>query len=113
MGATTFMISASGKSADEAFNTAVSEARYMNGHGGYTGTIAEKGSFREFKAPAGVEPAFVAEYATTRWLPDTGVKPETLRQLDVIADAVDDKWGPAGCVQLSASEWLFFGWASE
>ncbi len=26
---------------------------------------------------------------------------------------IDDKWGPAGCIDLGNDRYLFFGWASE
>lgn len=47
MGAVNFHVSVKlhGKTAkhcEDAFNTAVRDAQYWNGHGGYTGTIAEK-----------------------------------------------------------------------
>ena len=45
MGATNFTVTARGKTASEAFDYATENARYENGHGGYTGTIAEKRSF--------------------------------------------------------------------
>lgn len=51
MGATNFEVIATGKTAREAFLSAVDEARYWNGHGGYTGTIAEKPGFTEFVVP--------------------------------------------------------------
>jgi hypothetical protein len=43
MGACDFYEVAQGKTAREAFQRAVEDAQYESGHGGYTGTIAEKG----------------------------------------------------------------------
>ena len=43
MGATTFTTSAKGRTAEEAFRTAREDACHWHGHGGYTGSIAEKG----------------------------------------------------------------------
>lgn len=51
MGATNFETTATGKTAREAFLNAVNEAHYWHGHGGYTGTIAEKPGFIEFAVP--------------------------------------------------------------
>ena len=51
MGATNFETTATGKTAREAFLNAVNDAYYWNGHGGYTGTIAEKPGFVEFAVP--------------------------------------------------------------
>ena len=51
MGATNFETIATGKTAREAFLNAVNDAYYWSGHGGYTGTIAEKPGFVEFAVP--------------------------------------------------------------
>lgn len=53
MGATTFSTFALGKNAREAFRQAQEHARYEYGHGGYTGTIAEKPGFVLFEIPKG------------------------------------------------------------
>jgi len=45
MGACDFAVTIFGKDAEEAFRSATQQARYEHGHGGYTGTIAEKTSF--------------------------------------------------------------------
>jgi hypothetical protein len=41
-----------GRSASEVFNKLVEEARYESGHGGYSGTIAEKGDFTIIPQPS-------------------------------------------------------------
>ena len=51
MGACEFEELSHGKTADEAFSRAVDQAQYEYGHGGYTGTIAEKGEFTVFDLP--------------------------------------------------------------
>jgi len=56
MGGTTFSHSAKGKTAQEAFQNAVEEARWEYGNSGYTGSIAEKHSFVMIKLPDGEEP---------------------------------------------------------
>lgn len=80
MGASTFYITAKGKNAAEAFASAVSDAQHYHGHGGYTGTIAEKDEFVEIKLPKGKE---VEDYAH-----------ELIHKNDA---RISDKWGPAGC----------------
>jgi hypothetical protein len=45
MGAETFETFGYGKTAQEAFSVARKDAQYEHGHGGYTGTIAEKQNF--------------------------------------------------------------------
>lgn len=100
MGADTFMITVSGKTAEAAFASALAAARYMNGHGGYTGTIAEKQSFVMIDVPRGED----ARAYARKLIDDADVR-------------IDDKWGPAGCIKLGAgkddSQFLFFGWASS
>ena len=86
-----------GKTPQEAFTAARERAQHEHGHGGYTGTIAEKRSFRVLTAPAGT--VNVCDWA--QGLLDTG------------DPRLDDKWGPAGCVACGVQQWLFFGIASS
>ena len=96
MGACDFYHEASGKTVTEAFTNAREEAYWDHGHSGYTGTIAEKNNFVMIKLPEGEKPY---DYANK-----------------LIGDGdprVDDKWGPAGCIELGEGRYLFFGWASS
>ena len=56
MGANTFETVGRGKTAQAAFTAAKSHAQWERGHGGYTGTIAEKHCFEVIDVPAGQEP---------------------------------------------------------
>ena len=56
MGATRFMTTAKGKSLDDAFDVATYQARFEYGHGGYTGTIAEKETVMEVRPSMRVPP---------------------------------------------------------
>jgi hypothetical protein len=97
MGATTFGTTATGKNAKEAFRNAREEAQWESGHGGYSGTIAEKSDFKLVPLSEEVinDPALFAS------------------KIDELIDTeFDDKWGPAGCVQLAEHKYYFFGWAS-
>ena len=96
MGASVFTHIAHGKSAKEAFSNARQDALYNHGHGGYTGTIAEKDSFVTINVPAGRDPREYAE-----------------ELIDTCDPRVDDKWGPAGCIAIGNGRFLFFGWASS
>lgn len=96
MGANSFMVHAQGKTASEAFKTAVEEARYKHGNGGYTGTIAEKRDFVLITLPPGQDAREAAG-----------------KMLDECDRRIDDKWGPAGCFRISDGNWLFFGYASS
>jgi hypothetical protein len=95
MGARNFMIQVKGRTPKEAFHTAVEDNRYEFGHGGYTGTIAEKDTFTMIPLPEGQDPVRFAE----------GL-------IDSEDKRVSDKWGPAGCIKVSEGTFLFFGVAS-
>lgn len=115
MGAEVFYTYAFGSDADEAFRSAVEHAEYMNGHGGYTGTIAEKSSYT------------VIPESEHKGRQKMNVARELIDERD---ERVDDKWGPAGAINCSGTKvarqyrkrnrlegkhgdvWLFFGWAS-
>ena len=92
--------------AKQAFQSAVAEAQYMSGHGGYTGTIAEK---RNFKMATYEARTLKEAYQLANDMIDSDKNP------------FEDKWGPAGCIQVKADPdepqpkegWLFFGWASS
>lgn len=102
MGSADFRSTSAGKSAKEAFNRAVERAQYDHGHGGYTGTIAEKTEFVMIACPEGVSP----EDHVANLIEDND-------------ERIDDKWGPAGCMVVrpptknAEGVYLFFGWASE
>lgn len=99
MGAESFTNRSKGATADEAFKAIVEQAAYDHGHAGYTGTIAEKDSFIVIKpSPEHLEILRQEQY------------PEIPEEY---MDQVDDKWGPAGCIELNPGEYLFFGWASS
>ena len=85
----------SGKNADEAFEKAVKRAQWERGHGGYTGTIAEKHEFVIIKKPVDVEASLIIYHMINDRDP-----------------RIYDKWGPAGCIDLGDNKYCFFGWAS-
>src|SRR5574343_422261 len=95
------------KTAKEAFDFAVEEAYYDYGHAGYTGTICEKQSFvliKEAKCNTVKEALTLAN-----------------KLIDEGDDRIDDKWGPAGCIEVNekitadsdktTKAFVFFGWA--
>jgi len=94
MGAEQFWTKAEGKTAQEAFHNAVESAQWTHGHGGYTGTIAEKISFKKFPLPP---------------------KDKSLNTYmeELMDDELNDKWGPAGCIETDPGKYVFFGWASS
>jgi hypothetical protein len=103
MGACDFWHKETGGTPTEAFRKAVDSASWEHGHGGYTGTIAEKSEFILLEVPKDVKPADYAQ-----------------KLMDEDDKRIADKWGPAGCVCLGPSKsdpkqkaYLFFGYASE
>jgi hypothetical protein len=96
-----FEVEIEGKNAKEAFLKAVDEARNKHGDGGYTGTIAEKSTFRMVSVPDGEKYSdYVMEFIQKR--------------------SDFDKDSPCGCIchysysdsQGSCGIYYFFGWAS-
>lgn len=99
MGASTFFDEGKGATPQEAFQALVEEAQWESGHGGYTGTIAEKDGFT----------LILRTFET-----DTEAYAYAQHLIDVDDERVDDKWGPAGALALPEDGgWLFFGWASD
>jgi hypothetical protein len=101
MGATNFTTTVEVKTdVKTAFHDAKESAAWENGHGGYTGTIAEKGSFINMGTAADIDSAYK--------------KAQDFMDAD---DArISDKWGPAGAITFphkGKNYVIFFGWASE
>lgn len=100
MGAYGFYTEASGPTAKQAFAKAVDQAAWEFGHGGYTGTIAEKGG-----------DGFV----------DLGEVPTMAEAHEKAGKLIGDddprvsrKWGPCGAFRIAGSDrYLFFGLASS
>lgn len=123
MGACDFTCRGFGKNARRAFNSAVQEAQHWHGHGGYTGTIAEKGECVEYAVPEDMSASdFVDLVKAVTW-DSSGLLGVGLwsfyeegdhaigklwnslndhQRISVIHafKGTDDKWGPAGCVCL-------------
>lgn len=104
MGAQTFMNYQAGANVADAFTQAADDAAYENGHGGYTGSLAEKHSF-----------VIIAPTPLTR----AEARVAARKLINDRDDRVDDKWGPAGAIPIRADDgtdtigWVFFGWASS
>ena len=94
MGAQSFIDQSSGKTASEAFKAAVDEALWDDGHNGYSGTIAEKDSFKEV-------------------FPKSNETPTQCMNRHIDENTFGDKWGSAGCVKIEDGKYAFFGWASS
>jgi hypothetical protein len=83
MGGTTFEHYASGALATDAFGRARDEAGYESGHGGYSGTIQEKGEFTVITNTPLLENE---AYALAHKL------------IEADDPRIRDKWGPAGAI---------------
>jgi hypothetical protein len=113
MGATTFIHIATGRTATEAFHTAKEEAYWECGHGGYTGTIAEKPGFLEFTTSIGTGADLVAALEESYDAPSEKLIEMMGRtEADYAYATYDSKWGPAVAVRTGPTEWTFCGWAS-
>ena len=102
MGASEFFTPASGKDVKEAFANAVSHARHEYGHGGYTGTIAEKHDYKSASSEIFESVVEATVFAESK--------------IDDENHWCQDKWGPAGYVKYKKGEeirYLFFGVASD
>ena len=130
MGASEFLNVVKGKSVNDAFNAVVSNARHEYGHGGYTGTIAEKSEVVEIRRPKGVRSATVLKaidaafnYSVisdaVAWGDMNASKLVKLQanypkfNLKAMAVFVDDKWGPAGGIDLGNGKVALWGMASS
>jgi len=130
MGGQDFDTISLGRTADQAYSKAVDDALYYSGHGGYTGTIAEKSGYVFFGQ---LSPRYSWErfwdilhnlmelqwhgYWETLERDKAGniirrIKhrkspvPPKLRHIfkDRILTVYEDKWGPAVCVELNPQE---------
>jgi hypothetical protein len=130
MGANEFGEYSFGKTAEEAFRKAVDQALHMHGHGGYTGTIAEKTAFELVSLPRGLTYAramkLIGEFGDRIYaienLEWNGEDPKAkrkakaarvwLEKLDPFIRSflkrcyklTDDKWGPALALKVSGKD---------
>lgn len=104
MGANTFSEVGNAATARAAFDELVANARHEYGHGGYTGTIAEKSAFVMIRIPAAFEPDAAP-------IDRAGKYADLL--IEECDERIDDKWGPAGCIEVVPGMFVFFGWASS
>lgn len=113
MGASEFGTKSKGKTVAEAFRTAVEEAQYLHGHGGYTGTVAEKDGFKVFSVPEETTLERFLELISNFDDLDDSLPPGARKTIEQARKVYDDKWGPAVAVKVAPDEWLFCGLASS
>ena len=123
MGASEYMNVGRGKTAQIAFDKVAANARHNHGHGGYSGTIAEKYSMVEFPRPKGMRRATVIQLIRdlSRIGFDDDGNPMTDKvqakypklRIAAMSEVYEDKWGPSLAIELSKGEYLFAGFASS
>ena len=126
MGAEAFVtVSRLCNNADEAYKEVLQDARWEHGHGGYTGTIAEKNGYYLVPKPHGMRPETIEKAVWELFHRyDEKAYKYWRRKLaydvyNTIVDAWDaDKWGPAACMKVTdraagKNKYLFFGMASS
>ena len=111
MGAQRFDTIVSGETMEEAYCSAVAAAQWEYGHGGYTGTIAEKNGFVDCGTIAddeAVTTTLAALNATSGYY-----SRQTLQLAADLSEAYNDKWGPALGFRIESTDsFLFCGYAS-
>lgn len=114
MGAEQYCEFGKGKTMSEAFVAVVEQALYEHGHGGYSGTIAEKGSVRDInmKVP---EPMIKARKGDVVQAAEDFAYYLMEEAIDDPEKNVwwDDKWGPSAGFHVEGDIYCFFGWASS
>ena len=126
MGACWFEDKAFGNGVEKAFKTATSQALWDYGHAGYTGTIAEKGSYAVVKTP----PRYSSDTLLS-WVINPERAPDKYKEWARKAHKIsDDKWGDCVAFKAPPAEtkaykeshglkgkhgdlWIFCGWASS
>jgi len=105
MGASTYLDIVEAENARDAFIKATEDARHLEGHAGYTGTIAEKydqviiDPEKDGKDVSGWTRGDFADYAQNLINEGDG--------------RIEDKWGPSGCIDTRDGAFILFGWASS
>ena len=85
MGATSFMVTQSGETLQQAYRQAVENALYFNGHDDYNGTISTTSGVKEFKWTKSKEFPTVESYAD-----------------HLIMNRSVEKWGSAGAILIKS-----------
>ena len=141
MGADQFFTIELGSNQHRAFDKAKHDAQWEYGHGGYTGTIAEKPGFKYFgevnshywdKMVGFFDREVAKKYRDSpkERLPGNPIPAQYKDQVGRLVDLYDDKWGPAICYRITGAAALkiktqrdrkdshdkvyaFMGWASS
>ena len=110
MGAETFYEITKEKDCSTAFSDLREQACYEHGHGGYTGTIAEKDGYTMSNKPNDIDADTWIDMIHNFDFQDKEQKHYKILKKDY--QIYDDKWGDALCIQLD-NGYIFCGWASS
>ena len=123
MGASEYKRVGKGKTAKAAFDRLVEKAQWEHGHGGYSGTIAEKHSMVEFQRPKGMRRAtviqLISDLGRIGFDDDGNPKTDAVQAkypklpIAAMSEVYEDKWGPSLAIELAKGEYLFAGFASS
>jgi hypothetical protein len=113
MGANYFRTESAGATVEAAFELARTDAFYEFGHGGYTGSIAEKAGFEEFSFATFDEAREVVRLIHDYEQPENERREKVGEALwDAIDEITQDKWSDCVAIKIDNTRWIFFGWAS-
>lgn len=110
MGAQTFYNRVKGKNADELFHQEKQEALYEEGHGRYTGTIAEKDGFKMSNKPSEIDSEIWVEMLDEFDISNKKQRHYWELKKDFLI--YDNKMDNALCVP-TEDGFIFCGWASS
>jgi hypothetical protein len=110
MGASSFYKKVKGTDARNTFKELREDAQYESGHGGYSGTIAEKHSYTMSKKPTDIDVDIWWDLVD-EFDEDDKTQPY-YRELKHDSDIYQDKWGPALCIPTEGG-FVFCGYASS
>lgn len=110
MGAEVFYNRTKGTSAKESFKREHENACYEHGHGGYSGTLAEKSGHTMSNKPTEIDADEWIEMVEDFDVDDRDQEHYYALKKDF--NVYDDKWGNALCVP-TEDGFIFCGWASS
>ena len=109
MGATIFYNQAKGTSPKAVFKQEKEEAQWEYGHGGYSGTIAEKSGFSMSRKSSYIDADECVEMVDE--FDSEDIDQFHYYDLKRVFNIFDDKWGDSLCVP-TEDGFIFCGWAS-
>ena len=110
MGAEQFYNKVRGTNASKSFNDEHETSCYENGHGGYSGTLAEKGGYTMSNKPKEIDAD--VWHRMIEDFDEDDKEQNNYRELKKDFNVYDDKWGDALCIPTDDG-FIFCGWASS